>query len=146
MTVNFIATEPRCPGFTGPVIVGVVWKKQFLCGGDRNKGEGMECKGDDVNCSFIATNPRCPGFTGPVIVGIVWKKEFLCSGDRNEGEEMECKGNSGASGKNGEEEFGCSGEWEEGGEVEHKKGEVKGKKRKFKVWKKIWQWIMKKRN
>ncbi|MPC94081.1 hypothetical protein E2C01_089233 [Portunus trituberculatus] len=128
---NFIATSPRCPGFTGPVIVGVVWKEKFLCSGDKNEKNAVECKEKNVNCNFIATTPRCPGFTGPVIVGVVWKKEFLCCGDKNE-EEMECKGNNVAY----------------VGEVEQAKNsrqndEVHGKKKKVKVWKRIWQWLMK---
>ena len=31
---RFVAIKPRCPGFTGPVIVGVVWKKQFVFSGE----------------------------------------------------------------------------------------------------------------
>ena len=82
---RFVATKPRCPGFTGPVIVGVVWKKQFVCSGERNEervgSEKVECgKGQ----SMEATTPCWPGFTGPVVVGVVWKKEFLCSRDWEE--------------------------------------------------------------
>ncbi|MPC70917.1 hypothetical protein E2C01_065179 [Portunus trituberculatus] len=120
---NFIATAPCCPGFTGPVIVGVVWKKKFLCGGDKNEGNRNEKSHEgSVQSSCTGTGtPRRPGFTGPVIVGVTWKKQF-------------------------------AGMWDEVGEVEQaknsrqKKDEGQGEKKKVSKWKKIWRWLTKKKN
>ena len=86
---SFLATAPRCPpGFTGPLIVGVVWKKEFLCSGDRNE---MECGNNVVEGSVSGTvTPGRSGFTGPVIVGVTWKQQNIscCTGHCHEEQQV----------------------------------------------------------